>query len=135
MTETGTSSQDAYCARFHYAIELIGRRWTGAILVALRCGRSRYSDIRDAIPGLSDHLLCHRLRELEAAGLVERQVTPTTPVQVRYRLTAMGHGLGPVLDALSSWVNTWLESDPGASRTRHDAAQPTSRDGTAPGCG
>jgi len=108
-----SDDEEAYCARFHYAIELIGRRWTGAILVALRGGRSRYTEIRDAIPGLSDHLLCDRLRELEARGLVQREVTPTTPVQIRYRLTAMGDGLGPVLDALSSWASQWLEVDPG----------------------
>lgn len=105
-----SSSEEAYCARFHYAIELIGRRWTGAILLALRCDRSRYSDIRDAVPGLSDHLLCDRLRQLEAAGLIQREVAPTTPVQVRYRLTSMGDGLGPVLDAVSDWANQWLEA-------------------------
>lgn len=107
-----SDTEGAYCARFHYAIELIGRRWTGAILLALRSGCSRYSDIRDAVPGLSDRLLCDRLRELEATGLVERQVTPITPVQVRYRLTAMGDSLGPVLDAVSDWANQWPEIGP-----------------------
>lgn len=110
---SASAEQEAYCARFHYAIELIGRRWNGAILLALRCGRSRYSDIRDAVPGLSDHLLCHRLRQLEAAALIERDVAPTTPVQVRYRLTPMGDDLGPVLDAVSNWANRWIKADPG----------------------
>lgn len=103
-----SSGGDAYCARFHYAVELIGRRWSGAILVALHTGRARYCEVRDAVPGLSDHLLCQRLRELEANGLLERQVTPSTPVQVRYELTAMGRALGPVIDALSTWANEWL---------------------------
>lgn len=76
-------SDEAYCARFHYAIELIGRRWTGAILIALASGRERYSEVRDAIPGLSDRMRCDRLRELEAAGLVRRDVAPTTPVTIR----------------------------------------------------
>lgn len=121
MTHNVSSSGgEAYCARFHYAIELIGRRWTGAILLALRCGRSRYSEIRDAVPGLSDHLLCHRLRELEATALIERAVTPTTPVQVRYRLTPMGDGLGPALDALSIWANRWLGADPATDHTTPD---------------
>lgn len=107
----GSSGGDGYCARFHYAVELIGRRWSGAILVALGAGRSRYSEVRDTVPGLSDHLLCQRLRELEANGLVERHVTPSTPVQVRYELTAMGRALGPVIDALSTWANQWLTAD------------------------
>lgn len=64
--------------------------------------------MRDAVPGLSDHLLCRRLRELEANGLLERHVTPSTPVQVRYELTAKGRALGPVIDALSTWANQWL---------------------------
>lgn len=106
--EIDSRTGDAYCARFHYAVELIGRRWSGAILVALHAGRSRYSEVRDAVPGLSDHLLCQRLRELEVNGLVERHVTPSTPVQVRYELTAMGHALGPVIDALSLWADEWV---------------------------
>jgi len=109
-----TTSEDggAYCARFHYAIELIGRRWTGAILIALRSGRGRYCEIRASVPGLSDRMLCDRLRELEAAGLVDRHVTLTTPVQVRYQLTAKGDGLSPVLDELSRWANQWLDTTP-----------------------
>lgn len=100
---------EAYCARFHYAIELIGRRWSGAILIALGAGRERYSEVRDAIPGLSDRMLCDRLRELEDAGLVARDVVPTTPVAVRYQLTAKGRSLGPVLEALSAWATQWVE--------------------------
>lgn len=113
--ETASADGGAYCARFHYAIELIGRRWTGAILIALRSGRSRYCEIRDCVPGLSDRMLCDRLRELEATGLVGREVIPATPVQVRYELTAMGEGLAPVLDELSRWADQWLGADPTAA--------------------
>lgn len=108
---TDSSAGDGYCAQFHYAVELIGRRWSGAILVALRAGRTRYSEVRGAVPGLSDHLLCQRLRELEANGLLERCVTPTTPVQVRYELTPMGQALGPVIDELSAWASQWLPAE------------------------
>lgn len=108
--DVDSNSGDGYCARFHYAVELIGRRWNGAIIVALHAGRTRYSEVRDTVPGLSDHLLSQRLRELEANGLLERHVTPSTPVQVRYELTAMGRALGPVIDELSTWANHWLPS-------------------------
>lgn len=97
----------AYCPRFHRAVELVGRRWTGAILLALLAGHERYTDVRTAVPGLSDRLLCERLRELEAEGLVAREVEATTPVVVRYRLTDKGRALGPALDALASWAAAW----------------------------
>jgi len=63
-----------FCPRFHLAVEIIGRRWTGAIVRAMLSGRTRFSDIREVIPGLSDRLLSRRLRELEAEGLVRRSV-------------------------------------------------------------
>ncbi|MDP1803843.1 MAG: helix-turn-helix domain-containing protein [Acidimicrobiales bacterium] len=114
-------SDEAYCARFHYAIELIGRRWTGAILIALGSGRDRYSEVREAIPGLSDRMLCDRLRELEGAGLVRRDVAPTTPVNVRYQLTDKGQALGPVLAGLSAWAGEWVGGvdEPGPTTAPH----------------
>src|SRR5947209_17306184 len=78
------------CSRFHHAVELVGRRWNGAILQAVFAERHRYADIRCAIPGLSDTMLAQRLRELEAEGLLERRVLPTSPVAVEYHLTAKG---------------------------------------------
>ncbi len=98
---------DAYCARFHHAVELVGRRWSGAIILALTAGYDRYTDVRGAIPGLSDRMLCDRLRELEAAAIVERVVEASTPVNVRYQLTAKGRALEPVLNALSVWAQEW----------------------------
>ncbi|MFH7341131.1 winged helix-turn-helix transcriptional regulator [Streptomyces sp. KHY 26] len=98
----------AVCARFHTAIEMIGARWTGAILRALFSGRLRYTQIRGAIPGISDTMLAQRLRGLQRDGLVERHVLSTTPVEVEYRLTRKGRELEPVLDALAVWSHTWI---------------------------
>jgi DNA-binding HxlR family transcriptional regulator len=96
------------CTRYHHAIELIGKRWSGAILQVMRGGVVRFSDIAAAIPGLSDRMLSERLKELEAEQLVERRVFPETPVRVEYRLTPRGESLGTVLDAVASWAHTWL---------------------------
>lgn len=96
------------CVRFHTAIELIGARWTGAILRALFTGQCRYAQIRAAIPGVSDTMLAQRLRELQREGLIERHVVPETPVQVRYRLTAKGRDLEPVIEAVVAWSHTWI---------------------------
>jgi len=96
------------CSRFHHAVELVGRRWNGAILQAVFAGRRRYADIKGAVPGLSDTMLAQRLRELETEGVLERHVLPTSPVGVEYHLTAKGQALAPALDALTAWAHDWV---------------------------
>lgn len=98
----------AVCPHFHAAIEMIGKRWTGAILCALIERPMRYGELGRTIPGLSDRLLSQRLRELEAEGLVEREVEAGTPVRVVYSLTERGRGLAPAIRELHSWANRWL---------------------------
>ncbi len=88
-------------------LELIGSRWTGAILQVILGGASQYTEIRKAIDGLSDRALSARLRRLEADGIIERTVLPTVPVVVRYTATAKGKALQPVLLALSNWCSQW----------------------------
>ena len=95
------------CPDFHAAIELIGRRWAGAILIALAEAPRYFAELGASIPGLSDRLLSRRLRELEAAGLVERSVHEGTPARVSYALTEKGHALGPALGELRSWAQEW----------------------------
>jgi DNA-binding HxlR family transcriptional regulator len=97
----------AFCPNYHRAIELIGRRWTGAILRVLLSGATRFSDVTTAIPGLSDRLLSERLKELEAEGIVCRTVIPATPVRIDYRLTPKGAALHDVVAAVSAWAETW----------------------------
>lgn len=101
----------AFCPRYHRAVEIIGRRWSGAIIRALLAGRTRFGEIVDAVPGLSDRLLSERLKELESEGVVERLVTPSTPVRVEYRLTEKGRALVPVVEAVSSWAEQWMPAD------------------------
>src|SRR6188472_447121 len=101
--------QESFCPKFHKSVELIGRRWTGAILRALLSGATRYSDISHAIPGLSDRLLSERLRELEAEGIVTRTVIPEMPVRVEYHLTEKGESLETVLAAISTWAEMWVD--------------------------
>lgn len=103
------------CPRYHHAVELIGRRWTGAILMVLLQGTSRFTDIVQGVPGLSDRLLSERLKELESEGIVQRIVHAETPVRIEYQLTPMGHDLSTVTEAVSNWAERWLPgSEPGA---------------------
>lgn len=97
----------AVCPHFHAAIELIGKRWTGAIVCALTERPMRFGELAKAIPGLSDRLLSQRLRELERQGLVQREVEAGTPVRVIYSLTAVGDELGPSIRELKSWAKRW----------------------------
>lgn len=99
------------CPNYHRAIELIGRRWTGAILSAMLGGAIRFTDIIHAVPGLSDRLLSERLKELEGEGIIHRCVHPETPVRIEYLLTDKGRDLGAVTDAVSAWAARWSESD------------------------
>lgn len=95
------------CPHFHAGIELIGKRWTGAILSALTAGRLRFGELAECIPGVSDRLLSQRLRELEANGLVARSVEEGTPVRVSYELTEMGRDLEPAIAELEQWAQRW----------------------------
>jgi DNA-binding HxlR family transcriptional regulator len=104
-------ASEPFCPAFHAAIELIGRRWTGAVLRAMFAGATRFSDIAATVPGLSDRLLAERLRELEDRGIVARNVIPDRPVRIEYRLTERGRDLEPVMESVSVWANRWLAEE------------------------
>ena len=102
------------CPFYHEAIELVGRRWTGAILSVLMERPMRFSEVVQAVPELSDRLLSARMKELEARGIVQRTVHSGPPVRVEYSLSQMGRELGPTLAELQEWAQRWL--------TRHTPA-------------
>src|SRR4051794_32583902 len=87
-TEAVVPGRSECCALYHHAVELIGKRWTGAILLVLMDGPLRFSEVRQLVPDLSDRLLSERMKELEAEGVVAREVLGTGPVRVEYRLTS-----------------------------------------------
>jgi DNA-binding HxlR family transcriptional regulator len=96
------------CPHYHAAVELLGRRWTGAIVfVLLEGGPARFGEIAAAVPELSDRLLSQRLKDLEAAGVIERHTDEDHP---RYALTPMGRGLQPAVEALTVWGRRWLDT-------------------------
>jgi DNA-binding HxlR family transcriptional regulator len=97
------------CARFHRASELIGRRWTGAIIFVLLGSPCRFAALRDAIPDITDRMLSERLQELELEGVVDRTVVPDTPVRVEYGLTRKGRALATAIEAITDWAQKWIE--------------------------
>ena len=102
-----TGQPQGVCPHFHAAIELIGKRWTGAIVSALTEGPLRFGELAKAVPGLSDRLLSQRLRELEEAGVVQREVEEGTPTRVIYSLTEKGADLRPTMFELRAWARRW----------------------------
>jgi DNA-binding HxlR family transcriptional regulator len=96
------------CEHFQRAAELVAKRWTPQIVRTLVMGGTqRFSDLKGAIPNISDALLSERLKELEAAGIVTRVVTPDTPVRIDYGLTERGRDLSGALDELAAWAERW----------------------------
>lgn len=96
------------CLTFQRAIEFIGRRWVGAILYVLLDGPCRFNELLTKVPNISDRLLTERLRELEATGMVTRDVQPGPPVRVVYELTDAGRALTSVVQSISRWAEDWL---------------------------
>jgi DNA-binding HxlR family transcriptional regulator len=84
--------------------DLLERRWQLSILYAALTGALRFNEFADAVAGISPRMLSERLRDLEAAGLLQRTVIPSSPPMVEYRLTARGRRLGPIIDAMRTYA-------------------------------
>lgn len=96
------------CPKFESAFSLLGKRWSGLIIRVLLDGPKRFSDISAMIPQLSDRVLAERFKELEAEGIIQRNVYPETPVRIEYQLTDKGKALKSVFDAVQAWAETWI---------------------------
>lgn len=116
MRSHQSEESERVCPRFHRAVELVGKRWTGAIVRTLMDGPRRFSEILDAVPGLHDRLLSERLKELESEGLVVRKVYADTPVRIEYELTDKGRDLERVVAEVQRWADRWLA---GLTRAAH----------------
>ena len=84
--------------------DLLERRWQLSIIYAALAGAIRFSEFAEAVSGISPRMLSERLRDLEAAGLVERTVIPSSPPTVEYRLTARGRRLAPLIEAMRAYA-------------------------------
>ena len=113
----GDTHPPELCPRFHRASELIGRRWTGAIIYVLLKQRCRFATLREAIPQITDRMLSERLQELEQQGIVDRSVIPETPVRVEYELTKKGRALAQAMDAIAAWAEKWVTAEAEPSET------------------
>jgi len=111
-------SVDCHCRAFQSAIEVLGRPWTALILGVLQPGPRRFSEIADGYEGLGDKVLSARLKDLEARGLVSRQVEPGPPVRVTYELTNKGRAFGQVAEAIERWGRELVSEEPAPGRRK-----------------
>jgi DNA-binding HxlR family transcriptional regulator len=120
-TESGTdetTSEDALLAAQKAAmptfcpiaetLNLLHEKWTLHIVHALLLGKKRFNEIGHALGGVNPRTLRERLRSLEEEGIVTRHVISTMPPWVEYELTAKGHALQPLMDAMAEWSRNWV---------------------------
>lgn len=96
------------CPKYEKLATFLGKRWTGLILRVLLEGEFRFSEILESVPGLSSRLLTERLKEMEEAGLVLREVRNEYPIKVEYRLTDKGRSLEPVIREMQAYAEEWI---------------------------
>ena len=108
MVDSSVDHSGQVCATYQRAAEIIGRRWSAAILRALLGDATQFCQVRAAVPDVSNRMLSERLREFEAEGIVQRLVIPERPVRVEYRLTEKGRALEGVVEAVAAWAEEWV---------------------------
>jgi DNA-binding HxlR family transcriptional regulator len=86
-----------------YVMEMIGGYWKPIIIYHLSSGDKRYSELKKAIPAVTEKMLIQHLKQLEADGLVVRESKPVVPPFVTYRLSSAGKGMMPMIDAMAVW--------------------------------
>ncbi|MFI6304160.1 winged helix-turn-helix transcriptional regulator [Amycolatopsis thailandensis] len=91
------------------AIAVMGGKWKGLILFALQDGPVRFGELRRAVPGISERVLILQLREMEATGLLHREVYHQVPPKVEYSLTGFGDSLNTAMAALGAWGEEHME--------------------------
>lgn len=107
-------------------LDLIGGKYKALILWHLSGGKLRYSELRNGLPGITPKMLTQQLRELEASGLLHRQVYPVVPPKVEYSLTELGKSLMPILVAMRDWGSDYLrksQKEPNCFMMKSDPTQ------------
>ena len=123
-------ADEADCQHASRVMEVVGQRWSPSVLLALARDAERFTELMTAVPGLSARMLTVRLKQLEAARLVERTVVPTMPVAIRYRLTPRGVDLVAALAPIAGYVQRW---EAGADSTTADSSSAGAPGAGAPG--
>ena len=103
-----TDEQAACICGVELTAKLVGDKWTLLIIRDLAEGCRRFSHLQRSVTGISPRTLSDRLAGLEEAGLISREAFAEVPPRVEYRLTEMGCGLVPVIQAMREYGQQWL---------------------------
>lgn len=112
---------DASCP-VQRAAQVLDGKWTTLVLRDLLGGKKRYSELQRSLAGISPRLLAARLKALEQQGLVTRTAFATVPPTTEYALTAQGHQIMPVVQAMAAYGQTLLQQDAKATRAAAPSA-------------
>ena len=119
MTATMSHPLHQDCQKVSQILARIGEKWSMLVVMLLRDGPRRFNDIKRNTTGISQQMLTRTLRGLERDGMVTRTIFPTSPPQVEYSLTTLGHSMSEPVLAFGEWVRSHLgEFD--AARLRYD---------------
>ncbi|WP_421617610.1 winged helix-turn-helix transcriptional regulator [Brevibacillus sp. TJ4] len=102
------NNSELVCPKYECAVNVLGKRWTGLIILVLLRGTVRFKDIRESVPQMSDKMLSERLKELEEQDILVRKVYPEIPVRIEYELTEKGKELRPVIESIHAWGQKWM---------------------------
>lgn len=98
---------DSLCPKVEKTLTLLGKKWNGLIVFSLLEGPRKFSEIEQYINGISGRMLTERLKELEAEGILQKEVISTTPVKIEYSLTRKGIDLSDTYNKIGEWAEKW----------------------------
>jgi DNA-binding HxlR family transcriptional regulator/putative sterol carrier protein len=101
-------SYDQFCP-IARALDFVGERWTLLVVRELLFGPKRYTDLLAGLPGINANVLSTRLKDLQAADLIERTTMPPPAASTVYQLTELGRGLEPAIAGLAQWGLNFLD--------------------------
>jgi len=96
------------CPEVEKALYILGKKWTGLIVVSLLNGPLKYSQLEKGISGISSRMLTERLKELAKEGIIAKNVYSEIPIKVEYQLTEMGLGLADTYEKIIKWAKNWF---------------------------
>jgi DNA-binding HxlR family transcriptional regulator len=119
MTATMSHPLHQNCQKVSQILARIGEKWSMLVVMLLRDGSRRFNDIKRNTAGISQQMLTRTLRGLERDGIVTRTILPTSPPQVEYSLTELGHSMSEPVLALGQWVRGHI-AEFEAARVQYD---------------
>jgi DNA-binding HxlR family transcriptional regulator len=106
----GNFHESSECRRISEILARVGDKWTVLVIVQLREGSLRFSEIKRRLGSISQKMLTATLRALERDGFVTRTVFPSVPPRVDYELTSLGRDLLKPVQAMANWATAHADA-------------------------